>query len=112
MPKDVVTELAVYLYLVNVAKPDVEVKSRRVGGANYQVPVAVRKDRGESLALRWIIENAQKRSGNGGFIEKLRDEFVDISYNRGGTLRAKENVKRMALANMVFARVSDNAGIA
>ena len=112
MPKDVAIELAIFLYLVNVARPEVEVKSRRIGGANYQVPSQVPEVRGYSMALRMIIENAQKRSGNGGFIEKLRDELVDISFNRGGTLRAKENIKRMALANMVFARVSDSAHIA
>ena len=110
MSKESVTELAVFLFLVNVARPEVEVKSRRIGGANYQVPSQVPESRGVAMALRMIIENAQKRSGNGGFIDKLRDELVDISFNRGGTLRAKENLKRMALANMVFARISESTG--
>ena len=108
MSKESVMELAVFLFLVNSARPEVEVKSRRIGGANYQVPTQVPEARGYAMSLRMIIENAQKRTNNGGFIEKLRDELVDISFNRGGTLRAKENMKRMALANMVFARVSDS----
>ena len=103
MPKNIVTELAVFLYLVNHARPEVEVKSRRIGGANYQVPSQVPEIRGYSMALRMIIEHTSKRNGR-SFIEKLRDELIDISFNRGGTLKAKETMKRMAIANMVFAR--------
>lgn len=103
MPKDVITELAVFNYLVNLVRPEVEVRSRRIGGANYQVPCQVPEARGLSKALRMLIESAQARGGR-SFIEKLRDELVDVSFNRGGALRAKENMKRMAMANMIFAR--------
>lgn len=103
MPKDLATELAVFLHLVNQVRPEVEVKSRRIGGANYQVPSQVPEERGFSKALRMLIEHAVARGGK-SFIEKLRDEFIDVSFNRGGALRAKENMKRMAQANMVFAR--------
>lgn len=103
MPKNVVTELAVFLYLVNQVRPEVEVKSKRIGGANYQVPSQVPEARGYSKSLRMLIEHAVARNGK-SFIEKLRDELIDVSFNRGGALRAKENMKRMAQANMVFAR--------
>lgn len=104
MPNDLITEIAVFVYLVNLVRPEVEVRSRRIGGANYQVPAQVPEARGYSKALRMLIENATARNGK-SFIEKLRDELVDVSFNRGGALRAKENMKRMAQANMVFARV-------
>lgn len=103
MPKDISTELAVFLFLVNQVRPEVEVKSRRVGGANYQVPSQVPEERGMSKALRMLIDDATARSGK-SFTEKLRDAIIDVSFNRGGALKTKENMKRMAQANMVFAR--------
>ena len=83
-------------------KPSVEVKSRRVGGATYQVPVEVRPDRQVSLAIRWLIGYARGR-GEKGMVNKLSNELLDAFNNRGGAVKKKEDVHRMAEANKAFA---------
>ena len=83
-------------------KPVLEVKSRRVGGATYQVPVEVPQDRRTSLAIRWIISNARAR-GEKTMIERLAAEILDAFNNRGGAIKKKEDTHRMAEANKAFA---------
>jgi len=83
-------------------KPILEVKSRRVGGATYQVPIEVPQDRRTSLAIRWIISNARGRSEK-TMREKLAAEILDASNNRGGAIKKKEDTHRMAEANKAFA---------
>ena len=83
-------------------KPAVEVRSRRVGGATYQVPVEVRSSRRMALAMRWLIESARKR-GENSMPRKLAAELIDASENRGGAIKKKEDVHRMAEANKAFA---------
>lgn len=83
-------------------KPILEVKSRRVGGATYQVPIEVSQDRRTSLAIRWIINNARAR-GEKTMREKLAAEILDASNNRGGAIKKKEDTHRMAEANRAFA---------
>jgi len=83
-------------------RPPLEVQSRRVGGATYQVPVEVRPDRQISLAIRWIIENSNKRSDH-GTAAKLAAEFDDASNNQGGAIKKKEDTLKMAEANRAFA---------
>ena len=92
----------VFKKAVDNVKPVVEVKSRRVGGATYQVPVEVRPDRRQSLAIRWIIQNAQSRPEK-TMRDKLAGEFLDASNERGGAIKKKEDVHRMAEANKAFA---------
>lgn len=87
--------------LDNVA-PAVEVKSRRVGGATYQVPVEVRASRKMALAMRWLIDSARKR-GENTMSRKLAAELVDASENRGGAIKKREETHRMAEANKAFA---------
>ncbi|MBE1236300.1 30S ribosomal protein S7 [Phaeovibrio sulfidiphilus] len=82
-------------------KPSVEVRSRRVGGATYQVPVEVRADRRQALALRWMIDSARKRSET-TMIDRLAGEFLDASNNRGGAVKKREDTHRMAEANKAF----------
>jgi small subunit ribosomal protein S7 len=87
--------------LGNVA-PAVEVKSRRVGGATYQVPVEVRSTRRVALAMRWVIEAARKR-GENSMPRKLAAELLEASENRGGAVKKREETHRMAEANKAFA---------
>jgi len=87
--------------LENVA-PTVEVKSRRVGGATYQVPVEVRPVRRTSLAMRWLIEAARKRSEK-SMSAKLAGELMDAAENRGSAVKKREDTHRMAEANKAFA---------
>ena len=87
--------------LDNVA-PGVEVKSRRVGGATYQVPVEVRASRKMALAMRWLIDSARKR-GENTMPRKLAAELLDASENRGGAIKKREETHRMAEANKAFA---------
>jgi small subunit ribosomal protein S7 len=87
---------------LDTVKPILEVKSRRVGGATYQVPVEVLQERRTSLAIRWIIANARSR-GEKTMREKLAAEILDASNNRGGAIKKKEDTHRMAEANKAFA---------
>ena len=82
--------------------PSLEVKSRRVGGANYQVPVEVRADRAQALALRWLV-NATRARGGKSMAEKLANEIIDASNETGATFKKKEDTHRMAEANKAFA---------
>jgi small subunit ribosomal protein S7 len=87
--------------LTNV-RPKVEVKSRRVGGSTYQVPVDVRPDRSQALAMRWLIAYARDR-GEKTMVEKLAGEILDASQNRGNAVKKREDVHKMAEANKAFA---------
>ena len=87
---------------VENVKPFLEIKSRRVGGATYQVPMDVRPDRQVSLSIRWLITNARGR-GEKGMISKLSAELLDAYNNRGGAVKKKEETHRMAEANKAFA---------
>ena len=82
-------------------KPVVEVRSRRVGGATYQIPVEVRQERREALAMRWLIESARSRSEK-NMKTKLAYELLDASNNRGSAIKKKEETHRMAEANKAF----------
>jgi len=86
---------------MKAAEPAIEVKSRRVGGVTYQVPVEVYPVRKRSLATRWIITAARARTGR-SMSQKLANEFMDILNNTGGTLKKKEEVRKMAEANRAF----------
>jgi small subunit ribosomal protein S7 len=83
-------------------KPMVEVKSRRVGGATYQVPVEVRSTRRQTLAMRWVIDAAQARSEK-SMAQRLAGELLEASENRGAAVRKREDTHRMAEANKAFA---------
>ncbi len=82
-------------------KPDLEVRSRRVGGATYQVPVEVRTDRAQALGIRWLISAARGRSEN-TMSERLAGELMDASNNRGTAVKKREDTHRMAEANKAF----------
>ena len=82
-------------------RPLVEVKSRRVGGATYQVPVEVRAVRQNALAMRWLVDSARKRSEK-SMSEKLAGELMDAADNKGGAVKKREDVHRMAEANKAF----------
>jgi small subunit ribosomal protein S7 len=94
--------LKVFKKAVDNVKPALEVKSRRVGGANYQVPVEVNRNRQTSLSLRWIIGYARDR-GEKSMVEKLAAELLDAANNRGGAIKKRDDVHRMAEANKAFA---------
>ena len=93
--------LEVFVSALSNAKPLVEVKSRRVGGANYQVPVEVRPSRRMALAMRWIREAARKR-GEKSMDLRLANELLEASENRGGAVKKRDEVHRMAEANKAF----------
>jgi len=94
--------IEVFAQAVQNAKPMVEVKSRRVGGANYQVPVEVRPVRRVALAMRWLREAAQKR-GEKSMDIRLANELMEAAEGRGGAVKKREEVHRMAEANKAFA---------
>ncbi|MBV8052234.1 MAG: 30S ribosomal protein S7 [Acidobacteriaceae bacterium] len=94
--------LALFKKAVENCKPLLEVKTRRVGGANYQVPVEVNPDRRTSLAIRWLITYSRGRAEK-GMIDKLSNELLDAANNRGAAIKKKEDVHRMAEANKAFA---------
>jgi small subunit ribosomal protein S7 len=87
---------------VENVKPMLEVKTRRVGGANYQVPVEVNQFRRQSLAIRWLLQYARSRGGK-TMTDKLAEELLDAANSRGGAMKKKEDVHRMAEANKAFA---------
>jgi small subunit ribosomal protein S7 len=87
---------------VNNVKPIIEVKSRRVGGATYQVPTEVRPERRTALAIRWLIAYSGERSEK-SMEEKLAGELIDAANNRGGAIKKREDVHKMAEANKAFA---------
>ncbi len=94
--------LEVFTQALQNARPMVEVKSRRVGGANYQVPVEVRPVRRTALAMRWLREAAKKR-GEKSMGQRLANELTEASENRGGAVKRRDEVHRMAEANRAFA---------
>ncbi len=94
--------LKVFKKAVDNIKPSLEVKSRRVGGSNYQVPVEVRPERRTSLSLRWLVKYARGRPEN-IMIDKLAAELLDAANNRGGAIKKREDTHRMAEANKAFA---------
>ncbi len=94
--------LEVFSQAINNAKPMVEVKSRRVGGANYQVPVEVRPARRLALSMRWIREAARKR-GEKSMDARLASELMEAAEGRGGAMKKRDEVHRMAEANKAFA---------
>jgi small subunit ribosomal protein S7 len=94
--------LKLFKKAVENCKPLLEVKTRRVGGANYQVPVEVNKNRQTSLSLRWIIGYARER-GEKSMVEKLAAEVLDAANNRGGAVKKRDDTHRMAEANKAFA---------
>jgi small subunit ribosomal protein S7 len=93
--------LRVFTEALDNVKPSVEVRSRRVGGATYQVPVEVRPDRRQALAIRWLIEAARGRSEN-TMRDRLSAEILDASNNRGTAVKKREDTHRMAEANKAF----------
>ncbi len=94
--------LEVFLKALENVKPMVEVKSRRVGGATYQVPIEIRESRREALAMRWVINAARTKSGH-GMGERLASELLDAYNNTGTAYRKKEDTHKMAEANKAFA---------
>ncbi len=82
--------------------PQLEVKARRVGGSNYQVPIEIREERRQTLAIRWIVLNARKRSDRDMYA-RLANELLDAANNTGGAVKKKEEMHRMAEANRAFA---------
>ena len=94
--------LNVFNDAINNIRPTVEVRSRRVGGATYQVPVEVKSKRAQALALRWIMEATRKRK-NKTMAEKLYSEILDASQNKGSAIKKREDTHKMAEANKAFA---------
>ncbi|MGP1522419.1 30S ribosomal protein S7 [Treponema sp.] len=94
--------LEVFLKALDNVKPMVEVKSRRVGGATYQVPIEIRDSRREALAMRWVIAAARSKSGR-GMGERLASELLDAYNNTGTAYKKKEDTHKMAEANKAFA---------
>ena len=94
--------LKVFKKAIDNARPSVEVRSRRVGGSTYQVPVEVRPERRDALAFRWLISAARDRQEN-TMVERLTGEILDATNFRGAAIRSRENVHRMAEANKAFA---------
>jgi small subunit ribosomal protein S7 len=94
--------MAMFRRALENARPRIEVKSRRVGGATYQVPVEVRPERATSLAMRWLVQYARTRDGK-SMRDKLANEIIDAANERGETVRKREETHRMADANKAFA---------
>ncbi len=94
--------LKLFKKAVENVKPLLEVKSRRVGGANYQVPIEVNPERRTSLAIRWLVSFGRSR-GEKGMVDKLTAELLDAANGRGAAMKKKEDVHRMAEANKAFA---------
>jgi small subunit ribosomal protein S7 len=94
--------LKLFKKAVENCKPLLEVKTRRVGGANYQVPIEVNPDRRTSLAIRWLLTYGRAR-GEKGMTDKLSNELLDAANGRGAAMKKKEDVHRMAEANRAFA---------
>ena len=96
--------LKIFKKALSNIKPAVEVKSRRIGGATYQIPVEVRPVRRQSLAFRWIRDYAKERNGK-TMQSKLAEEIIDAAANRGGAVKKREDVYKMAEANKAFAHL-------
>jgi small subunit ribosomal protein S7 len=98
---DGVSPIELFLQAIENVKPLVEVKSRRVGGANYQVPVEVRPERRQALAFRWVLDAARKR-GEKNMADRLGNELTDAYNKTGNAIKKREDVHRMAEANKAF----------
>lgn len=96
--------MKVFKKAMSNVKPALEVKSRRIGGATYQVPIEVRPARRQSLAIRWLRDYSRERSGK-NMKEKLAEEIIDAANNRGGAVKKREDVYKMAEANKAFAHL-------
>lgn len=94
--------LALFHRALKNVKPKLEVRSRRVGGATYQVPVEVRADRGMALAMRWIIDASRKR-GENTMIDRVAGELLDAANDRGNSIKKRDDTHKMAEANKAFA---------
>jgi len=94
--------IEVFTKAIDNIKPALEVKSRRVGGANYQVPIEVRSDRSQALALRWLVNYSRLRGGH-SMAENLANELVDASNGVGAAVKKREDMHKMAEANKAFA---------
>ena len=94
--------MEIFMKALNNVMPTVEVKARRVGGANYQVPIEIRPERRQTLAIRWIVNNTRKRSER-EMSKKLAAELMDAYNNTGASVKKKEDTHRMAEANKAFA---------
>jgi small subunit ribosomal protein S7 len=94
--------LKVFKKAMENVKPRVEVKSRRVGGSTYQVPIEVSQARGQSLAIRWLVSYARNR-GEKSMTDRLANEFMDAAQSRGNAVKKREDTHRMADANKAFA---------
>lgn len=94
--------LALFHKALKTVKPKLEVRSRRVGGATYQVPVEVRYERGVALAMRWLIEAARKRSEN-TMVDRVAGEILDAANERGSAVKKRDDTHKMAEANKAFA---------
>lgn len=102
LPNEEKSALEIWKAALDNITPQVEVKSRRVGGANYQVPIEVRADRSQALGLRWIIQYARLRGGH-SMAENLANELIDASNGTGAAVKKREDTHRMAEANKAFA---------
>ena len=96
------TPLEVFKSAIEDVQPQIETRSRRVGGATYQVPVEVSPRRKQALAIRWIIDSARKRNEN-TMIDRLAGELLDASFKRGSSIKKNEDTRKMAEANRAFA---------
>lgn len=94
--------LEIFELAIKNASPSLEVKSRRIGGANYQVPIEVQPSRKTALAMRWILDSARSKKGS-NMTKNLKEEILAASKNEGGAIKKKENVHKMAEANRAFA---------
>ena len=94
--------MEVFMEAYENIKPQLEIRTRRIGGGNYQVPVEVREERQQALALRWLVQYAKNRSGK-GMAENLADEIIDAAAGTGGAAKKREDTHKMAEANKAYA---------
>ena len=99
---DAEDQVEIFTRALDNARPSVEVRSKRVGGANYQVPREVKKNRQQSLAIRWIVDNSRKKKGK-PMAQRLAEELVDAYNGTGASVSWKENIHKMADANKAYA---------
>jgi small subunit ribosomal protein S7 len=99
---DVESQEEIFNRAVDNIRPSVEVRSKRVGGANYQVPREVRRNRQQSLAIRWLVDNARKKKGK-PMAQRLAEEIIDAYQGQGASVSWKENIHKMAEANKAYA---------
>jgi small subunit ribosomal protein S7 len=103
---DITDQAEIFNKAVDNVRPMVEVRSKRVGGANYQVPREVRRNRQQSLAIRWIVDNARKKKGK-PMAKRLAEELADACQGTGASVQWKENVHKMAEANKAYSHYAN-----